>query len=244
MPSPCPHLVSRPLAGGRVDLLLTIPEMQAGGPSLLRVHPHPDSASHTLSSRLPLKLRAASSRDPRPTPGPSSPRCIFLLPPVRAAPPPLCPLGSHFTGGQGLLGQGGVDLHSPGTQLGLRDCPKLCVCVFAHECVHACTGVYACVRSRVGAGPGIQVLSLAGPLTSAAGEIPGPGRRRGLSPAARPGFPSVGSGHAGSPGPLAGVRTPVWPGEALPMRRLLGSAGGQARSLLPAVSPAPPALAR
>lgn len=154
MPSPCPHLVSRPLAGGRVDLLLTTPEMQAGGPSLLRVHPHPDSASHTLSSRLPLKLRAASSRDPRPTPGPSSPRCIFLLPPVRAAPPPLCPLGSHFTGGQGLLGQGGVDLHSPGTQLGLRDCPKLCVCVFAHECVHACTGVYACVRSRVGAGPG------------------------------------------------------------------------------------------
>lgn len=45
-------------------------------------------------------------------------------------------------------------MHSPGTQLGLRDCPKLCVCVFAHECVHACTGVYACVRARAGVGPG------------------------------------------------------------------------------------------
>lgn len=84
-----------------MDLLITTPEMQAGGPSLLCVHPHPDSASHSLSSRLPLKLRAASSRDPRPTPGPSSPRRIFLLPPVRAAPPPLCPLGSRFTAGRG-----------------------------------------------------------------------------------------------------------------------------------------------
>lgn len=73
-----------------MDLLLTTPKMQAGGAL-------PSSAC-TPTLTLPLTDCPQGSRSnsgpplqgtPRPTPGPSSPaRRIFLLPPVRAAPPP------------------------------------------------------------------------------------------------------------------------------------------------------------
>lgn len=150
VPSPCPHPVSWPLAGGRVDLLLTTPKMQAGGAL-------PSSAC-TPTLTLPLTDCPQGSRSNSGPPLQGTPAQPPALPPLQGA-----SSSSHLSG---------------------------------------------------------QPHRLAGPLMSAAGEIPGPGRRRGLSPAVRPGFPSVGSGHAGSPGPLAGVRTPVWPGEALLMRRL------------------------